>query len=101
MTFLENGYEMIQNLVGSKWVPEILYAVEQESSHYNEIESSIPIISHTELQRKLKMLVEQNALKIEEKNQTSYHLTPFGMDLVHIFHHFEDLFERYSPEIQR
>lgn len=97
MTITDKGYEIIQSLVGSRWVPEILYAIESGSIRYSEIENSIPNISHTEMQRKLKMLVEKNVLeKTENSNQTEYHLTLFGDDLVHIFHHFDDLSIKYS-----
>lgn len=97
MTITNKGYEIIQGLVGSRWVPDILYAIESGSIRYSEIENNIPNISHTEMQRKLKMLVEKNVLeKTENANQTEYHLTFFGSDLVHIFHHFEELSIKYS-----
>ena len=97
MTIIDKGYEIIQGLVGSRWVPEILYAIDSGYIRYSEIENNIPNISHTEMQRKLKMLVEKNVLeKTENCNQTEYHLTLFGGDLVHIFHHFEDLSIKYS-----
>ena len=97
MIVIEKGHEMIQGLVGSRWVPEILFSIEKGCSRYSEIENDIQDISHTELQRKLKMLVEKNVLlKTESSNQTDYHLTMFGDDMVHIFHHFEDLSIKYS-----
>ena len=53
MTIIDKGYEIIQGLVGSRWVPEILYAIDSGYIRYSEIENNIPNISHSEMQRKL------------------------------------------------
>ena len=53
-------------------------------------------MSHTELNRKLAVLVEKNVIHKSLDDQTiSYSLMEFGKDLVHIFYHLEDLEERY------
>ena len=57
---------------------------------------SIDYISHTELNRKLAMLVEREVIdKTVNGQSTSYQLMEFGEDLVHIFHHLEELENKY------
>lgn len=66
------------------------------NTRYSEIKNSIPYISHTELNRKLNVLLKRDVIrKKEENNNTSYSLLKFGEDLVHIFGHLEDLEEKY------
>lgn len=51
-------------------------------------------MSHTELNRKLAILGEKKVIEKREEDG-SYLLLEFGKDLVHIFHHLEDLEEKY------
>lgn len=88
-----NGFEIVHDLIKLRWVPEILKSISLGNSRYSEILSSIPYLSHTELNRKLAILIEK---KVIEKNEDgSYSLLEFGKDLVHIFQHLEDLEEKY------
>lgn len=91
------GFELIHDIIKLKWVPEILGTIAAGYESYNEILESIPFLSSTELNRKLSLLVEKEAIKkdVFPENRTSYTLLPFGKDLDHIFGHFIALEEKY------
>lgn len=91
------GFELIQDIVKLKWVPEILAAISAGYQGYNEILEAIKFLSSTELNRKLNVLVEREAIakEVVGENRTSYTLLPFGKDLDHIFKHFIELEEKY------
>lgn len=90
------GYEILQDLIGSKWVPEILSEIKQGSNRYSDILNNIPFMSSTELRRKLRMLQDRNIIiRIEIEHNVTYSLAPFGEDLVHIFQHIEEISEKY------
>lgn len=96
---IENGFQIIHDLIKLKWVPEILESLNLGNFRYNQLLKSIQYISHTELNRKLTMLVERNVIsKVTNGHQITYTLTPFGEDLVHIFGHLEKLEDRYFTE---
>lgn len=98
-TKVSNGFEMVQDLIKLRWVPEILKSINLNNSRYSEILSSIPYMSHTELNRKLLILANRNVIKKEESEDgIYYYLKDFGKDLVHIFYHLEDLEEKYFME---
>lgn len=88
-----NGFEIVHDLIKLRWVPEILKSISQGNSRYSEILNSIPYMSHTELNRKLAILIEKNV--VEKNKDGSYSLLEFGKDLVHIFYHLEELEEKY------
>ncbi len=54
-----NGFEIVQDLIKLRWVPEILKSIDLGNQRYSEIQRSIPYISHTELNRKLAILTEK------------------------------------------
>ncbi|WP_353095371.1 winged helix-turn-helix transcriptional regulator [Tissierella praeacuta] len=91
-----NGFEIVQDLIKLRWVPEILKSIQLGNQRYSDILNSIPYMSHTELNRKLSILVEKKVIdKRIEDNNTCYSLLNFGKDLVHIFYHLEDLEDKY------
>lgn len=93
---VKNGFEIVHNLIKLRWIPEILKSINLGNTRYSEIQRSINYISHTELNRKLTILIEGNVVeKKEEGGNTYYYLLNFGKDLVHIFNHLEDLEEKY------
>ena len=93
---ITNGFEMIQDLIKLRWVPEILKSLDVGNHRYSEILRSIPNISHTELNRKLSTLIEKGVIyKKDNDNNTYYSLLNFGEDLMHIFNHLEDLQDKY------
>lgn len=93
---ISNGFQMVQDLIKLRWVPEILWSIDHGNSRYSEILNSIENLSHTELNRKLLILVEMEVIdKSIEGSNTSYSLLSFGKDLVHIFYHLEELEEKY------
>lgn len=93
---ISNGFQILQDLIKLRWVPEILKSIELGNHQYSQILKSIPYMSHTELNRKLALLVEKNVVeKTIENNTIYYSLLNFGKDLVHIFNHLEDLEDKY------
>ena len=91
-----NGFQIIHDLIRLRWVPEILKSIHYGNHRYINILESIPEMSHTELNRKLSLLLEKRVIGQETKdNITGYVLLNFGEDLVHIFHHLEDLEQKY------
>lgn len=95
-----NGFQIVEELVKLRWVPEILKSIESGNSRYSEILNSIPYISHTELNRKLNTLITKNVInKTTDNGVINYNLLIFGKDLVHIFNHLEDLEKRYCVRL--
>ena len=93
---ISNGFQIIQDLIKLRWVPEILKSINMGNQRYSEILTSIPHISHTELNRKLLTLMDKDVIsKTEDDEATYYSLLEFGEDLVHIFNHLEDLEDKY------
>lgn len=93
---ISSGFQIVQDLVKLRWVPEILKSIHSGNRRYSEILSSIPHISHTELNRKLSILMKKNVIsKNIDENNISYSLLNFGEDLIHIFCHLEDLENKY------
>lgn len=91
-----NGFQMVQDLIKLRWVPEILKSIDLGNHQYTDILNSIPYMSHTELNRKLIILMDRQVInRLEEENKPSYHLQEFGKDLIHTFYHLEDLEEKY------
>lgn len=91
-----NGFELLQDLIKLRWVPEILKSIYLGNTRYTDILNSIPNMSHTELNRKLATLIDREVIfkEIDESN-TEYGMLEFGDDLVHIFYHLEDLEAKY------
>ncbi|MGO1469946.1 MAG: winged helix-turn-helix transcriptional regulator [Tissierella sp.] len=93
---ISNGFEIVENLIKLRWVPEILESIDYGNQRYSEIKRSIDGISHTELNRKLIILIRKGTiLKEEDLQSTSYYLLEFGKELIHIFGHLEELQEKY------
>ena len=55
----KTGFQVVQNLIKLKWVPEILESIANGNDRYSDILQSVPKISHTELQRKLNILIKE------------------------------------------
>lgn len=94
-----NCFQIVEDLIKLRWVPEILKSLAMGNQRYSEILKSIPDISHTELNRKLIILREKNVICKEEDEKIVYSLLNFGKDLVHIFDHLEELQEKYVDRI--
>jgi len=96
MSYISSGFEILHELIKLKWVPEILKSISLGNESYTKILNSIPYLSHTELNRKLKILINKKVIiKHEDDIGTFYRLNGFGKDLVHIFNHLEELEEKY------
>lgn len=93
---ISSGFEIVEGLIKLRWVPEILDSIYNGNHHYTTIKKSIDGISHTELNRKLLILINKRTiLKEESPNKTSYSLLEFGNELVHIFNHLKELQIKY------
>lgn len=93
---ISSGFEIVEDLIKLRWVPEILESIDSGNHRYSEIKRSIDGISDTELNRKLTTLVEKGTIvKEEDLDSISYILLEFGKELVHIFYHLEELQEKY------
>lgn len=96
MNNFDKGFELIQDLVKKRWVPEILNSIKNGNHSYTDILNSIEYLSHTELIRKLKIMEEYGVIRKEEKGVNScYYTEDLGDDLNHIFLHFSELGQRY------
>ena len=97
MQKIDFGYTMLHELIGSKWVFEILTSIDQGQQRYSEILNNVPYLSATELRRKLKLLQAKSIIKRHETpSAVSYSLSDFGDDVVHILYHIVDLSDRYA-----
>ncbi len=91
-----NGFQIVQDLIKLRWVPEIIKSIKLGNRKYNDILRSIPYVSNTELNRKLTALIDKNVIEKAVKGSTTdYALLGFGEDLVHIFNHLECLEDKY------
>jgi len=98
---ISSCFQIIEDLIKLRWIPEILESINLGNHRYSEIKKSIKEISHTELNRKLLVLIEKGTiLKEENIASTSYYLLEFGKDLIHIFGHLEDLQEKYFDNLE-
>lgn len=94
MTEYQKGIEIVQDLIKKRWVPEILHSIKLGNKTYTNILNSIEYLSQTELQRKLKILEEYEAINKNEKD-LCYDLTEFGNEIDHLFQHVYELGQKY------
>nr|WP_300002783.1 winged helix-turn-helix transcriptional regulator [Tissierella sp.] len=95
-TKISDGFEIVEDLIKLRWVPEILESINSGNRRYSEIRRSIDGISHTELNRKLIILIRKKAISKQEDSENIYYsLLSFGKELAHIFDHLEKLQEKY------
>lgn len=92
------GFEVIQEILAPRWIPEILQQISQGKSSYSQILSAIEYLSKTELTRKLKFLLDKGVIKKVDSadGHAHYQLSTFGQELDHIFNHLAELGERYK-----
>lgn len=97
---ISNGFHIVEDLTKLRWVPEILESIDDGNHRYSEIKKSIDGISHTELNRKLSLLIRKGVIsKNDDLNSTPYNLLEFGEELVHIFDHLRNLQEKYFDSL--
>ena len=89
---VSEGFKLIHDIFRLRWIPEIIAVIGLGYHGYNEILGQIEYISNTELNRKLKVLLDRNVI---EKREEGYYLNPFGEDLNHIFNHFSEMSKKY------
>lgn len=99
MNQIDKGFEVIQDVIKMRWVPEILFSIKEGNNKYSDILKNVEFLSHTELQRKLKTLQENNCIiKEETQDGAIYKLTELGYDLDHVFYHIVDLADKYFKQ---
>ncbi len=88
---LDAGLRLMETIIGGRWNPLILLALEAGAERFTDLKVYIPDISDTELQRKLLMLQNGGLVTKEPENQDArrrtYRLTPWGFEILHILHH--------------
>lgn len=95
-TKITEGFELIQDIIRPRWIPEIIATIALGNHSYSKILDSIEYISKTELNRKLNLLIEKKViLKNIDQNRSEYRLLEFGEDIDHIFKHFYEVGEKY------
>ena len=93
-----NGFQLLHSLIRMRWITEILYSINVGNTRYNQILGSIEGMSHTELNRKLALLLERDVIVKETSGgEIHYQLCDFGEELIHIFNHLAELEQRYLP----
>lgn len=97
---LEQGLRLMESIIGGRWNPMILFAIENGSSRFSDIRNDIMYISDTELQRKLSALIKsQLVIKItaeEDARKSEYQLTDFGGEITHTLHHIMNISLNHS-----
>ncbi|NVF10934.1 winged helix-turn-helix transcriptional regulator [Anaerococcus sp. AGMB00486] len=88
------GLELIEDLFSKRWVPEIIHSIGIGNNNYKKSLDSISYISHTELSRKIKLLLDYGVIKRDDKDK-AYKLTQFGFDVDHVFGHIYDISDKY------
>ncbi|MDO5755750.1 MAG: winged helix-turn-helix transcriptional regulator [Tissierellia bacterium] len=85
-------YLMLRDLMKRRWIPEILHRMDKGYYTYTDILEGIDYLSHTELQRKLKILEEYHCVK---KTDSGYILKDLGRELEEVFCYLEKLEDKY------
>ncbi len=97
---LSYGLQLMEDIIGGRWNPMILFVMEQGARSYTDIRNSIAYIRDTELQRKLSSLIESRLIMKEsspdEPRRAEYLLTGYGKDITHILHHIMDISIKHS-----
>lgn len=81
--------EIIAIIVGKKWIPTIIFALEERSLRLGELQRKVPECSKKILIQQLNLLIENKILKNEKiiKHNTIesyYSLTEYGLKLIPI-----------------
>lgn len=97
---VRNGFQLLHDLIKMRWITEILHSINLGNTRYNQILNSIEGMSHTELNRKLALLLEREVIAKEARSEeTHYRLCTFGQELIHIFNHLAELEQKYLPSL--
>lgn len=86
---MTESYQIIQGILRLNWVVEIITQIVKGQTHYNQIISQVPYLSHTELNRKLKVLMDKKI--ITRSADRSYALTQYGQELYQIMKNMSKL----------
>ena len=101
---LEQGLKLMESVIGVRWVPMILFTIEQGARRFTEIRGSIEHISDTELQRKLNALILNRLIMKstaeDDPRRSEYALTPYGGDITHTLHHIMDISIKHQDQEQ-
>ena len=100
----EEGLRLIESILGGRWSPMILFAIEEGAERFSDIKAGIEYISDTELQRKLNALI-QSGLVIKtnppiDTRKSEYRLTDFGGEITHTLRHILSISVKHSARTQ-
>lgn len=98
MTEFGEDFIYIHDILRLKWVPEILSAIHNGASTFSKILIDIPFISQTELNRKIKFLVERKL--ITRSPSGVYSLNPFGKEVLYILLYIQRLNAKYGVTVK-
>ena len=90
MTEFGKDFIYIHDILRLKWVPEILSAIHNGASTFSKILIDIPFISQTELNRKIKFLVERKLIT----------RGPFGKEILYILLYIQRLNAKYGVTVK-
>lgn len=77
---LNKEFEFIHSIIKKQWVIEIITSLNEKPKKYTNLLSQLEYISKTELNRKLKLLLQNNVINKDDGDH--YVLEPLGKDLV-------------------
>ncbi len=87
----EWGLRLMESIIGGRWNPMILFALESGPCRFSDLKSRIEFISDTELQRKLGALMGSGLVvrnsNDEDTRKGEYILTGFGGEIAHTLRH--------------
>jgi DNA-binding HxlR family transcriptional regulator len=81
-------------------MPEIIFSIGLGHESYIDILNHVEGLSHTELNRKINILIIKNIIvKKDHHPRSGYILTEYGEDIKHILNHFLDIERKYEDVI--
>lgn len=84
---MTDSYRYVQDILKLRWVAEVVEVMAEGGSHYSSITGRIDYLSHTELNRKLAILLDRQM--VVRQADGSYHLTDKGWQLYAIIQQIE------------
>lgn len=97
---LEGGLRLMESIIGGRWNPMILFAIEQGAARFTDIRANVSEISDTELRRKLAALTDSRLIikssPEEDARRSEYALTDFGGEITHTLRHILAISQKHG-----
>jgi DNA-binding HxlR family transcriptional regulator len=98
----ERGLRLMESIIGGRWNPMILFALEGGPCRFSDLKSRIEFISDTELQRKLGALTGSGLVTRcspeEDARRGEYMLTGFGGEIAHTLRHILVISQKHGAD---